>query len=196
MSKSTKIVVFSSLFLISSIIHAKDLEASTIEVAGNIGLSIASLETSSSGFPDSNTDKQAASFSGISYFQKNIGVGLSFDYDHTETETAGLTNEITSNMIGPIILFNISTGEKTSVKLHGAAIYSWAEQVDSTFGNTVMDGFGWRIGGQLSYFINDRVSLNTGLSYASIELKDDVFDETFNTKGLAIGAGLSIYLGN
>lgn len=194
MSKFLNSALFGALVVFPSLSYAKDIEASTTEIAGDINLSIASLDTSVSGFSDVSTDRQAMSIDGIFYLKKNVGVGITLDYDHTESSSLGVSSESTTNMIGPVISYNISTGEKTSLKLQGAALYSWAEQVDPSIGTTVLDGFGWRIGSQLSYFINEKVSFNAGINYASINLKDDVFDVTVKTSGIGIGAGISVYL--
>lgn len=174
--------------------HARNLDKGTIEIGGGLGLSTTSLEMKPEGSSKIETDSTALSANVLYYVAQNIGVGITWDYSSNEMKSSGYKFETTSNTFGPMAAYNISLNEKTSLKLGGALVMSSTEDKETGFATTTVDGYGWNLGGQLSYFLNDYVSLDGSLDYVSLSLEEDSTKTEIDTTGFAAGVGLTVYL--
>lgn len=182
------------LLSLSTTGHARDLNQGTIEIGGDLDLSMVSLEVKPEGGDKVETDTTTLSASALYYVVQNVGVGITWDYMSDEAKVAGDKAETTTNMIGPTAAYNISLNDKTSLKVLGAVVMSSTELSGTSISTTKIDGFGWTIGGQLSYFLNDFVSLNGSLQYLSLSLEEDDTKTDVDTTGFGAGVGLSVYL--
>jgi len=118
----------------------------------------------------------------------NLSVGLTFDYESQKVES----NKDKSFMFGPMARYYFGS---SNVKPYVHA--------DILFGNIKSEGedyeyktnlSGWDLGGGVAIFLNDYVSVDLGLSYASVTRTDDD-DDKFKSKatGIAFSGGFSIF---
>ena len=186
--------VVAGVLCLSTTSNARDLNKGTVEIGGDLDLTLFSSDFEPEGFDKTETDGGRLSATISYYVAKNFGIGLLLDYSSEETTFRGNSFDFKSHAIGPIVTWNFSLNEKTSFKIQGALVTVDYESSDS-FGNTDgSDGFGWGIRGQISYFLTDAVSLNTSLSHRTTKLEDDRTGIDLEDKRLEAGLGLSVYL--
>lgn len=182
------------LTCLSATAFSRDLAQGTIEIGGGLDLSLGSSEMDITGSDTIDTDTTTLSASGLYYVAPNIGVGLTWDYDSTEVGEAGYKSEESSNFIGPVASYNLSLNDKTSLRFLGALGLASIEMEDSFSGTTTIDGFGWAVGAQLSYFLTDSVSIDGYLSYMSLSLEEDESKTDVDSTSFGPGVGLTVYL--
>ena len=185
------VAVIGLFFVSTAVSYAKDLGKGSIEISGDLALSVDSVGLKSKGFDKTTTDTTTLSVDALYYVAPNIGVGLTLTHESIEIKSAGDKNKTTTQIIGPAISYNVSLNDKTSLKLQGA-IANVSSDLDDT---TTIDGFGWEIGGKISYFLNDFVSIDAGLSYLSASLEDNGSPSIgVDVTGFSTGAGISVYM--
>ncbi|MBK8162802.1 MAG: hypothetical protein IPK65_06540 [Gammaproteobacteria bacterium] len=146
------------------------------------------------GFEDLDQDTTSLDILALYYVSDNFGLGITWNYDTTEVFFGGDSIEVTSNEIGPVAAYNISLNKDASLKRIGALLIASIED-DSIFGDEVtIDGNGWAVGGIISNFINDYISVNASLVFESLSLEEDDFDTDVDVGGYTVGVGfLSIF---
>lgn len=179
-----------SLLCLSTAGYARDLNKGTIEIGGGLNLSMISEEYKAQDAEDPlEIDSRNFAANVLYYVAPNIGLGINWNYQSEEAKFGDSEWETTTSMIGPVAAYNISLGSNTSLKLVGSVVRASEENGDST-----LEGFGWTLGGQFHYFLNDFVSLNGSLKYVSISLEDDDSNNELDNTSFRAGVGLSIYL--
>jgi len=181
------------IILIPSILIAKEVPVGTIEISGDLDISVTSFETKTEGTDNTDTDTQAVSASFLYYPLNNIGIGLAWEYESSESVTNGSKYEQTVNLIGPGVSFHFSVNDNLNIKLIGAIAKSAAE-FSSNGSTTEADGFAWVISGGIAYFVTESVSLDASVRYLSISQEIDSDSTDIDSSGLATGLGLSVYL--
>jgi len=190
MKKSICPIVIAGLCCVTSISSARDIDQGTIEINGGLDLSISSakLEPESGGRVD--IDTKTINLGGLYYVAQNFGLGFSWDYTSTDIESNNLSAETSTSIFGPAALYNVSINEDMSLRFLGAFLIS-SSDADYSGSN---DGFGWGLGGGLSYFISDHVSVNGTVQYVYLKLEDDDTGVDMDSNGFGAGIGLSVYL--
>lgn len=183
------------LLFVSTTGYARNLEKGTIELGGDLDLSITSAKVKPSLGNTTEIDSTSLSVLPTYYVARNIGVGLLLELGSEKSERAGITSTTKETTIGPGLVYNISLNDKTSLKLIGAAVIAKVKESE-TGGISILDdtikGSGWVAGPEIGYFISDSVSLNTSLLYKSVSLKGENNAKADFT-GVSVGLGLSVY---
>jgi long-subunit fatty acid transport protein len=177
--------------------HAYEVGMGTIEISGDLDLSVLSAETkvSSGGFSDTtDNDTINLSLTGFYYLADNLGLGINWSYQSEKVSADGDSAKTTMHLIGPAVQFNSSLNDTVSLFLAGTLGYASIDYDDSFFGNTSANGFGYSISGGIKYFINDYISLNGSIGYGRTSVDIDDFDAEVEISGVNIGLGLSAYL--
>jgi len=194
MKKITSVVsaiIISVVFSVSA--SARDIEQGTLEVGGDLDISISSTDVDTEGGSKTDTDTQSFDASVLYYFQKNVGLGVLWSYENAEATTGASSAEVTTILIGPQLSFNLSLNDKTNARLEGTVFYGSTEVNDSV--STVeADGFGWGIAGGLSYFVTESVSLNGGVTFISLTEEIDSTNADIDVDSLSFGVGISVYI--
>lgn len=179
-----------SLLCLSTAGYTRDLNKGTIEIGGGLNLSMISEEYKAQDAEDTmEIDSRNFAADVLYYIAPNIGLGINWNYVSAEAKAGDSEWETTTSMIGPAAAYNISLSGNTSLKLGGSLVMASRETEESS-----IDGFGWTLGGQYTYFLNDFVSLNGSLEYVSLSLEDDDSNNEFDNTSFRAGVGLSIYL--
>ncbi len=193
MRKSGSAIILTGLLGVSATGNAHDLKAGTLELGGSLRASMTSSTIKIQGFEDLDQDSTSLDILGLYYVSDNLGLGLTWNYDATEFSSGGDSLEVTSNEVGPVVAYNISLNERASLKLIGAFLVASVED-DSVFGDGVtIDGNGWAVGGMISNFINDHMSVDASLVYESLSLEEDVSNTDVDLDGYTVGVGISVY---
>ncbi|MCC6303251.1 MAG: outer membrane beta-barrel protein [Gammaproteobacteria bacterium] len=193
MRKSGAAIILTGLLGVSATGNAHDLKAGTLELGGSLRASMTSSTIKIQGFEDLDQDSTSLDILGLYYVSDNLGLGLTWNYDATEFSSGGDSLEVTSNEVGPVVAYNISLNERASLKLIGAFLVASVED-DSVFGDGVtIDGNGWAVGGMISNFINDHMSVDASLVYESLSLEEDVSNTDVDLDGYTVGVGISVY---
>jgi opacity protein-like surface antigen len=166
---------------------AMDITQGRFEMSGQSNFNFSKMDIEVTGTPDADVTSTEFQIDGLYYLQKNLGLGLSILYDKTETEAAGASFDTSTFLIGPQVSYNIPLNEKVSLFVNGLAGYASVE-IDGEDA----DGWGYQIGGGLKYFFTNTTSINGTLSYQSLSMEDD-FGNDFDSSGVSVGVGLSIY---
>lgn len=183
------------LILISSVVYSKDLSPGTISVSGTTGLGFTKTTTSVEGMDDMDTDVISFEVNGEYYIMNNLGIGLIFMYQSvkqdffaiSEAGTTIETAEMSSMMVGPQVVYNVSVNEQVSIPVFAAF-----GSVSISEDDEDISGWAWAIGGGLRYFVSDHISFDGYLVYDSMTLEDGFKMDVTDLQGRA---GISIYLG-
>ncbi len=196
MNKS--IIIVTVFFLLSVVfseaILAKEIQQGTVEVSGGFDLSFSAVDVDVEGDIVREIDTQMIDTSISYYFTPNIGLGVLWRYENSETTSRTFSTEVTTNIIGPHLTFNLSLNDKTSLKLKGAVLITSTEFSSSFSTTEEADGFGWAIQGGLSYFVMESVSFNGGIAYSSLSTEIDSTNTDFDVTDLSVGVGVSVYI--
>ncbi|MBP2675521.1 MAG: hypothetical protein H6Q84_2361 [Deltaproteobacteria bacterium] len=174
--KKVLIVLLALVFPVS--VCAMDIDAGKYELTGTTAFDYSSTSTDRDGGGNVDTDTITLNFDGNYYFQKNLAIGAFFEYSDIDIEGGG---DASSWMIGPQVTYNISIDPKLSFFVNGGigyASYDW--------GSADADGWGFRFGGGVKYFIIPSVAVVGQLRYTWMDLDEVEIDE-FN-----MGIGLSV----
>jgi len=192
MKKSILSIATISLMCLHTSSFAKNISIGTIEIGGGSTLSIDSRETElENSFDEITVDTTVLSANALYYVRPNLGVGATFFYDSTEITEQQTSKEVMTSTIGPMVSYNFSINEQTGLKISGAFLKVSGDAPN----NTDQSGFGWNAGSQLSYFLNDHVSINGSLKYYSYAYeRENVVSIDLEESGFNFGVGLSIYL--
>jgi opacity protein-like surface antigen len=183
------------LIMITSVVYSKEIGPGTISLSGTTGMGFTKTTTSAEDMDDLDTDVLSLEVNGEYYIMPNLGIGLIFSYSSVkqdypviaETEVTIETAEMSTMMVGPQVVYNISVNEQVSVPIF-AALGSVSIDEDGED----ISGWAWAIGGGLRYFVSDHVSFDGYLVYDSMSLEDGVKLDMTDMQGRV---GISIYLG-
>lgn len=193
MKKSVALIVSAGLLGVSTIGSAHDLKKGTVELGGSLQASMTSSTIEIPGFEDLDQDTTALDILALYYVSDNFGLGVTWNYDTTEFSSGGDSLDVTSNEIGPVAAYNISLNKNASLKLFGAFLIASVED-DTVFGDEVtIDGNGWAVGGMISNFINDYISIDATLVYETLSLEESDSDTDVDVNGYTVGVGVSVY---
>lgn len=179
--KRLAFVTFMAMMMVSLNAHAKNLQVGTVELSGTTEFSYTDQELEDGTDIDIKTTELEVD--ALYYVLENLGLGLTVSYLEQEFENV----DSSAFSVGPQVLYNFSVSENASLFLKGSVVYAEAE-VDSIDA----DGWGWSVAGGAKYFINNHVSLNGSVGYASLSLEDD-FNNDADIKGFNFGVGFSLY---
>ena len=169
--------------LACAVSYARDLEQGTVEIGGDLDLSLSTTDEDAGG-GTRTTDEINISGGALYYLQQNIGAGLILDYEKSDTEGF----ESTMTFIGPIAAYNFSVNEDAGIKVFGGVGLAFYEDD----GGADADGFAVILGGRYCYYLTDSVSLDATLSYTSMSLEDSGAD--YDSDSISLGVGLSVYI--
>lgn len=172
---------------------SRDIERGTIQVNGDVDLDVSSNETEVEGSGTTDVDNAEFSVNGLYYVIRNLAVGARWSYSSEEAALSGVSSEETLHAIGPIVSYNISLTNETSVRFLGSVVTMSGEEKTTGEPTLDYDGFAWMIGTQFSYFINQSVSLDGTARYSSTSLEIDPGAIDVDNTGFGVGAGLSVY---
>ncbi len=181
---------------LSATVHARDIPKGTLELFGDLDISVVSQEVKiRDGFSQDtvDTDTNTISLSALYYVDTNLGIGILWDYESAKSSSGGVTAKTTTHVIGPGALMNISMNDKASLFLLGGFGFASIDYNDSIFGAESADGFGYQFGGGIRYFVNDNVSFNSSVRYLSLTVDIDGSGEEIESTGISIGVGLSVF---
>lgn len=182
-------VTAAALALTSPALQARDLEQGSIMVTGDTNLSISSTDFDSA-YGETSTDTTELNLVGAYFLAKNIGVGLMLSREDSDTEYEGGSYEETTTLLGPVVGYNISLNNQTSVMIEGSVFMLEGDQ-DSGGSSSELDGEGFMLGGSVHYFLNDNVSVNAGLRMieADVEVSQSggSYDADMSETSMTIG---------
>ena len=196
-----KLFLLTILLLSTSLIFSQT-EKGKIVLSGATGLQFISSNIEYEYDGQSNGDYDINSFSfmpGVAYFvMDNLAVGLTANFTSTTEKDQGEKYTVSSTMLLPTALyyFPVEGNFKPLVQV-GAGLMSnkYKDSWDGGSDEYKMSGLAISFGGGASYFINDTISFNFGLSYTLVNLKDsDDSDSVQKQKNLAASVGLSVFL--
>lgn len=179
--KRLAFAIFMTVMMVSLNAHAKNIQVGTVELSGTTEFSYTDQEVENGTDIDIKTTE--LDVDALYYLVENLGLGLSVSYSDTEVDNL----DTSSWLVGPQVLYNFSMSEEASLFLKGSVFYA-----ESEFDSVDADGWGWSVDGGAKYFINDHVSLNGSVGYASLSLEDD-FNNDADIKGFNFGVGFSLY---
>jgi hypothetical protein len=168
--------------IIPNTLTAHTIQTGTIEVTGGTSLNFSSGEIDRNG-NDIDLDETELSITSLYYIAPNLGVGLHWEYESTEIGNSDTSETI----IGPAFAFNIPIAPQLSIKPLGYIALLNGEE-----GTTDYDGTEWGLGVDANYFIQENISLNTGIVYTSQDVDIDGGGD-FKWTGFQTKVGLSVY---
>lgn len=182
------LILAAAVLCLATPVLAKDIAPGTIEIDGASAIRYTDGEIDFEG--EGNVDNSALMLTlGTNYyFMQNLGLGLLVGY--TDQEIADLS--ISEIFVGPQIVYNYSINEPLSVFAAAAVGYQKTEvEVDGD--DTVdPDGYGWKAGLGLKYFVTDAFAVNASVNYAASYMEYEGSD--WDNTGFLFGAGFSVYL--
>ena len=186
--KKTVIVLLA--LLLPASLWAMDIDQGRFELAGKTAFDFSDTTTELDG-PQGDIDQTTWSieFDGNYYLVRNLGLGLIFSYQDSEIDAGGPGGTIDSStvFIGPQIIYLVPIGEKTSLFVNGAVGYAALEIEDED-----ADGWGFKVGGGLKYFLTNAISINGSVNYQWLTMEADAGGDA-DTDGVSVGVGLSLY---
>ena len=196
-----KKVFLLAIVLVSTNVILAQTEQGKIVLSGATGLQFISSNIEYEYDGQSLGDVTQTSFSimpSIGYFvMDNFAVGLTANFSSTTQKDQGDKYTIKSTMILPTALyyFPVAGNLKPLVQV-GAGLMSTTSEEDYDYDSykEKFSGLAINFGGGASYFINDFVSLNFGLSYTMANLKDSDDSDYVQKQGnFASNIGLSVF---
>jgi len=191
-----------AIVLVSTNVILAQTEQGKFVLSGATGLQFLSSNIEVEYDGQSSGDMTQNSFTiipSIGYFvMDNLAVGMTANFSSTTQKNEGYKTKTTSTMILPTVLyyFPVAGNLKPLVQV-GAGLMSFSKE-NKNSENSYKDkfsGLALNFGGGASYFINDYVSLNFGVSYtmANLEYSNDS-DYVQKQGNFASNIGLSIFL--
>jgi len=169
--------------------QAKDIDAGKIEVSGMSGGSLLMLSVEPEDGDSMDLSLFQAMAAGYYYIMTNIGAGGVLTYLNATIDDADLTASLI--MIGPSAKLSVSLSDPLSAFVSGALGYAKAT-VEVGGNEEDVDGYFGQVAGGVQYFLNDSVALSGMLTYQMVKLSVD--DADLDISGLAVNAGLSVFL--
>lgn len=173
-----------------STVSAKEIKQDTIEIGGDLDVSFGSTTSKPEGGSTTTTDTQSVSSTLAYYVIPNLGIGLDWFHESSESKTGSVKAKSTTNIIGPIVIYNISANEHLSIFLVGAV---GKASFEYSSGNTY-DGFAWVAGGGLRFFLNDNVALNALARYSNLSLNGGTPSRSLPMTTFHMGLGISVFI--
>ena len=191
-----------AIVLVSSNVILAQTEQGKYVLSGATGLQFISSNIEYEYDGQSLGDVTQTSFSvmpTIGYFViDNLAIGLSATYTSTTQKDHGDKYTMSSAMILPSALYYFPvSGNLRPLVQAGAGFMSTVSKGNNNYDsyNQKISGLAINFGGGASYFINENVSLNFGLSYTMANLKNsDDSDFVQNQGNFAGNVGLSVFL--
>jgi outer membrane protein len=202
MKKGLVLAAVLGMVLMAMPLQAKDIVKGTVELSGKADLSFDGLKTK---YKPSGNEYTSTTY-GLSvnpqYYVINnlaIGLGIGYTYRNSEMKIAGYNGSKTTTtenyaLVGPIVGYNISLGEKFSIKPWVGFYFAKDKvttEVNHVSDTTDYSGYLWDAAIEGKYFIADPVSLNLGLGYGAGLLKDDNYE--IEPSEISVDLGISVY---
>jgi len=191
-----------AIVLVSTNVILAQTEQGKFVLSGATGLQFLSSNIEVEYDGQSSGDMTQNSFTiipSIGYFvMDNLAVGMTANFSSTTQKNEGYKTKTTSTMILPTVLyyFPVAGNLKPLVQV-GAGLMSFSKE-NKNSENSYKDkfsGLALNFGGGASYFINDYVSLNFGVSYTMANLENSNDSDYVQKQGNFAGnIGLSIFL--
>jgi hypothetical protein len=166
---------------------AREIPARTLELGGSTALSLSALTTKATGALDVDTRTLKLDSWGSYYVAPNLGLGLALSLEDTSVAVGTARSSSRTTRIGPALAWNFSLGERTSLFALGSL--TWARNASS--GTPDSDGWGFGLGGGLSWFPVDAFAFSLSLSYQLLRLSSGATTST--DSGLVAGVGMSVF---
>jgi len=188
MSMKKTVIVLLALLLPASL-WAMDINQGKFELSGKTAFDFSDTTTEVDGGPDIDQTTWSIEVDGNYYLVKNLGLGLIFSYQDSEIDAGGPGGTLDSStvFIGPQLIYHFPIGEKVSLFVNGAVGYAALEVEDQD-----ADGWGFKVGGGLKYFLTNAISLNGSVNYQWLTMEADAGGDA-DTDGVSVGVGLSLY---
>jgi hypothetical protein len=181
------VIVLLALLVLPATLWAMDINQGKFELSGTTAFNFSDTTAEVSGSPDVDTTTYSLQLDGLYYFANNFGLGLTFLYEDSEVEVGGSSVDSSTFVIGPQLTYNFPLNEKVSLFVNGSIGYATVEVQSED-----ADGWAYKVGGGLKYFLTNSASINGSVSYQALTLEDDS-DNDFDVDGVSVGVGLSIY---
>jgi hypothetical protein len=166
---------------------AREIPARTLELGGSTALSLSTLTTKTTGTLDVDTRTFGIDTWGSYYVAPNLGLGLALSLQDTSIAVGGAKSSSRTTRIGPALAWNFSLGERTSLFALGSLTYGR----NASSGVPDSDGWGFGLGGGLSWFPVDAVAFSLSLTYQLMKLSSGATSST--DSGLVAGVGMSVF---
>jgi len=182
-----------ALAMVATTAEARDIVPGAVMVTGDTKIEIKSSEVSSSG-ASSTTDSSEINLAGLYFVAKNFGVGILVGSSTTETDNGISVTKQTTDMVGPVVGYNINISPEASIMLHGS-IFSVTGKLDLGSSSVNVDGDGYMLGAFVNYFLNDSVAANFGLRTVkeNIDLSSGGLTASGDLKETGASVGLSVF---
>jgi opacity protein-like surface antigen len=174
--------------------QGKEIPKGTLQIGGDLDVSISSLELEPQGSSSTDTDTTTIDLLVLKYLSPNIGVGLTWNYELQEVTSSGSSDEIEIYTFGPAVEIHNEVNEKLNLFVHGAFVLASIEERSNGFDVGSGDGFGWLVGAGISYFLADNVSVNAGIDYTSVTVEEDTTNLDLDISGFETGVGISVFI--
>lgn len=188
--------ILAALAMFPLAVHANELSVGTFELSGDtaLGFDTGKREVTS-GTLSSTTDTTdyGLSAAGLYYVTPNVGIGLVLDYRNSKEKDAGFETGISTLMIGPALGLDFSVAPQVSVFARGMFGYASSTISETGSPDITPTGYGLGIQGGIKFFPAKNFSLDAGLGYNWLRLKESPVEVT--TSGVAFDVGLSVYFG-
>jgi hypothetical protein len=187
MSMKKTVIVLLALLLPASL-WAMDIDQGKFELSGKTAFNFSDTTTEVDGAAgDIDQTTWSIEVDGNYYLARNLGLGLIFQYESTEIEVGSIDADASTVFIGPQIIYHFPLSDKVSLFVNGAVGYA-ALEVE----NEDADGWGFKVGGGLKYFLTHSISMNGSVNYQWLTMEADAGGDA-DTDGISVGAGLSLY---
>ncbi|MDH5745285.1 MAG: outer membrane beta-barrel protein [Candidatus Aminicenantes bacterium] len=192
--------LFFFLFL-APIAEAKKFKKGVIELSGGSGFLSSIVDLNRSGGTKTERDTSLLDLEGVYYIDSEMGFGFSMIRLRESTIAGDVEDKMTEDTFGPLMKYNVQISKKFGIK---ALIHLFQSEKDSSFSNgatsTLVDVTGWQIGGGLSYYLSDSVSINFTLNYREVSGDSTGYtsgvetgSDNYSENGVITGAGVSLY---
>ena len=182
------LVLVAAVLCLASSAWAKDIAPGTVEIDGATAIRYTDGEIDFEGEGDVDNSALMVSLGTNYYFMQNLGLGLLLSW--TDQEIADLS--VSEIFVGPQIVYNYSINEPLSVFAAAAVGYQKTEVEVDDDDKVDPDGYGWKAGLGLKYFVSDAFAVNASVNYAASYMEYEGTD--WDNTGFLFGAGFSVYL--
>jgi opacity protein-like surface antigen len=173
----------------------------TMVISGSTNFSYSSMTnetklSSDYGSDEYEYDANQFNFSpSIGWFVSDgVAIGININYESLKQKNESEEQKESTFLIGPSVTYYFGSSNIKPFILGEYMVGNYKNEYDGDESSTQVNG--WGLGGGVAFFLNQHISLNIGLGYASMTGK---FDETEGydvetiSKGINFDGGISVY---
>ncbi len=170
-----------------------EITPGTLEVSGNssLGFNAGTIDVKSGQSTDTTDFGFAAN--GLYYLTPNIGLGVTVDYSNSTTKSAGVEHGLSTLLFGPAVAVDYPVAQQLSLFGRGMFGYASSKYTETGSPDVTPSGFGFGLEAGVKYFPVKNFSLDAGIGYDWVRLKEDPVEVT--NSGFGVNVGLSVYFG-